>query len=348
MVDFNNKIFLIFILPAFFIFIEITQLDASSIEKDENKNIDLVYITETKERKTANHKRIDYFFHHFLDKNTVVNRISDIQDKCNTHECALDEAEKHNSEAVLAVNVTSEIEKKRKPLGTEGEDRYIIQVETIVEYTITVSLYETVSGELLIRSQRKSGQDGLRNSVNAIVRELELNLNSIEPLHTPDAKSAQAIISIRNIHLFPAGSYSRVSEYGTGAAVSIGLNARPRKFVAPVSIEGGFYYHGSARKNIDSIISCYTMLTIGYGIDIRGDFILFPSFGAGYSWHFINKNQPAKTEIHGHPRGTASLGLLYPLTEKLMLNISGGAGLIVEPDNIGYFYTSEAGFLIRF
>jgi hypothetical protein len=315
----------------------------------DSKKVSVLYITETRERKGRVHSLIDNYFDTGLKTIENFGNVIDIQTACSDPACAAAASETHGAAAIISVLVVTEVENVQKPLGTEGKDKYILQTETVIRYKIRGALYRPGSENVIAVSVRLSEADALRKNVYEIVNELRPHFKDIKPsLLKKIIEDTEAVFTFRSINIFPIGRYGEITDFGTGAAASIGGNAMTGTGFFPVSVELGWYYHFSDKKNIDLINSCYLMLTFGYGITLTESFSLYPNIGVGYSWHVITKVEPDNIYIFGHPRGYTGMGLRYSLSESAMLHIGPGLGAFLEPGGLGWFLTADAGIIYRF
>lgn len=253
---------------------------------------------------------------------------------CYSKKCAFKYGKKLSAHRVIYGRVSKETKKYLIPLGSEGAEKYLIQVDKKDYYTIELSLIDTLKKKKLMSEKTipfeihdlSKWTERLKTRIERYyeplslrqIFEFALDIFNFSPAYFSSAFSA----------IIPQGRLETLSNFGYGLNLKLGF--RNQYFYRwNIWLNSGFYFMNPENVKINSFIAIPLSVQMGYTFLPYRNFSLTPLIGIGYNFQFI-KNFNGTSNVFIDPITTVEAELNYQIYHNYSVYLISGYALLFE------------------
>lgn len=249
--------------------------------------------------------------------------------------------------------------------GSEGKE-YLLEKAVYEWYIVHIELIEVDEGKLIAKFDEKierkdiglvsskinhtlkkyflprwQAKAPMIPSLPEVIYHKEKKVEEKKPEKSPYLFSLSGMGSF----LLSDGRFNKVTDYCIGAKVS---GAMEHFFVHNSVIQfcAGYYFGNSKSGKSDSYSMVPLSLQLGYSFQLFSNFKIAPHLGGGYIFHFVTSS--GSTNQYRDPLVQFGLNCIYAISDRYAIFFLPGYNIFFEKENIGRYYTFDAGMRYTF
>ncbi len=279
--------------------------------------------------------------------------------KCFTRECAVTLGNETGSGRVIYGTITSKKNEMTNQVGSEGEKKYLLQLQKNEYFILTLHLVDIPKSENLA-SFKKVTNGNFNKDVDEIVDKIkEYYKIPIKEIKEPEKiiveeKIKKSIVEFSLLlnfnYILPLDRFSSTSYSGFGLGLQFSIHNllfRNSFF----SFDTNFAYMLSNITSIDYYFLSQISVLFGYSFHVAFWLDITPSIGGGYMFHFISgtkdQSQLKSLDIYPDPEIKIQVEFGFIISKKLIISLITGYNLFFETTGVGQNLYINAGVRFR-
>ena len=285
--------------------------------------------------------------------------VEDKAKKCYTRECAITLGNETGSGRVIYGTLNRQKKEMTNQIGSEGEKKYLLQLQKNEYYILTLHLVDIPKSENL-SSFKKVTYGNFNKDVDEIVDKIieyykipakEIKEPEIIKIEEKVKKSIVEFSFLADFnYILPLDRFSSTSYSGFGLGLQFSIHNllfRNSFF----SLDTNFAYMLSNITSIEYYFLSQVSLLFGYSFHVTNWLDITPSIGGGYMFHFISgtkdQTQFKSLDIYPDPEIKIQVEFGFILSKKLIISLVTGYNIFFETSGVGQNLYINAGVRFR-